>query len=216
MNMTTTTASPFSKIGHVLETARKAPNTILSMSRKDCHCKGLDSIVIADRADGRLVRVYVAHPGSEINKPNNDGLVVGIHNHRYPLRLLGLAGMCFNIEYSISPMHPLGGAPWDLFLNAYRFGKMGQDIKSCGKRRVRRVSETRIDDIILPAESLHTVVVGERGGVWAALEGPEIGGDTICLSDRDLTKWSPEGLYREFDSPKDALAVLEDALGGVL
>lgn len=215
MNYFDNQASPFQSVSHVLDTAWECPEHILMKSKKNCHVSGLNSFVIGVNEDGGLIRVFVALPDSDLHLKNNmDGLSLGIHNHRYPLRLIGLAGVVMNMEYSISPIHPRRPASWDQILNAYRFGPMGSEIGFCGLRRVSQVSEDRIEDLILPPESFHTVVVSSPGvAVWVAIEGPEVpGADPLCLTTQDMLQWSREGLYEPFSYPDEVMASLTKAL----
>lgn len=70
------------------------------MSRKHCHARNVSSIVIENN-DGCLVRAFLAWPGHRLNTNHlDDELAVGIHNHRYNISLMKIAGSVRHTTYT--------------------------------------------------------------------------------------------------------------------
>ena len=54
----------------ILERISKVPYEVLLMSKKNCHQKGLDSVVLGNN-DGRLTRLFLSHEHSQNRRQNN-------------------------------------------------------------------------------------------------------------------------------------------------
>lgn len=74
------------------------------MSRDDCHALKVSSVVVGRTESGGLRRAFLAWPGHRLAENHLHGnLPVGIHNHRYSLRLQLLAGRVRNTIYRRGP-----------------------------------------------------------------------------------------------------------------
>lgn len=84
-----------------LNSVKNCEEDTLMLSRKNCHQLGLDSIVIENNV-GKLTRAFFAHEhhrmweNINITKPS-----LGIHDHKYNLKLTGLCGDSFNITAKV-------------------------------------------------------------------------------------------------------------------
>lgn len=79
----------------------KVPSDILLMSRKHCHAKNVHSIVLNRGPDGELLRAFITDKQHELYKNSiGDDLAVGIHNHKYDLKLKLLFGEVRNDIYT--------------------------------------------------------------------------------------------------------------------
>lgn len=174
-------------IEHVLKLARAAPVEVLDKSLRDCHSKGLDSIVIYDDG-GKLTRVFIAH------EPVID---VGIHNHRYPLRLSYLTGMVTHMEFAYSCI----GQNFE----CWRFGPRGSAMRKDGARLVAHFASFSLagpGEITLSSDVLHTVHA-HAGSAWLVEElAVGHGGETTLLTHGEP---SVEGLYNPHPDPLGAL-----------
>ena len=76
------------------------PDCVLEKSRMDCHAKNVSSIVVREREDSSLTRMFLAWPGHNLHS-NILGFpcAVGMHDHRYDIRLKGILGTVHNTVY---------------------------------------------------------------------------------------------------------------------
>lgn len=77
-----------------------ASEGLLLMSRDNCHALKVSSIVVGRAESGGLLRMFLAWPGHRLAENHLYGnLPVGIHDHRYSLRLQLLTGKVRNTIY---------------------------------------------------------------------------------------------------------------------
>lgn len=129
---------------------------------KHCHAKEIQSIVLSENQDGRLLRLFYATQNHELfsNNPNNDlKMCVGFHNHRYSLGLKVIEGQLTN--------HLAIESPKGKRLNAYGYqsginaGKIEQpQIKELGKVNVAFENSNQLsqgDFLSLTSTDIHTI-----------------------------------------------------------
>lgn len=80
------------------------PETQLSGIR-DCHVRGLHSVVLRVSPSGFLTRIYLADSNHELhhNERPNPKMTLGIHGHRTGIRITGLVGQMDNVLYQDTP-----------------------------------------------------------------------------------------------------------------
>lgn len=189
------------------------PQSLVDKCVRNCHARGLDSIVIDEDSRGSLERMFVSHPGGALeNNASGDKFAVGIHEHHYPITLEAVSGEVWNLTYALFFRA-------DLKLKAYTFahnmdGK--PTIRPLGETGVLKIatselSQRAIQQIHLQARELHTIVVPatSRGAAWIVREGERETDATLLLTDKDMTTFVPDGLYQPFRNRQHILDMLD-------
>lgn len=183
-------------------------------SLADCHAPGIDSIVLQDNraTNGGMTRIFAAHEGvhplGDLINPNTGNYTIGVHDHRFGLRILPLLGTIVNFEVTIDPEGPET-------LHEYEFQSgINGNMNVAHTREVR--TRTPVFHELTPggstnmlATDLHTVIVPDSETVngmtaWMVHEGPEEKSSKI-YSPTDHLQVSAEGLYTPM-SPEVARA----------
>lgn len=167
----------------------------------NCHVKGLHSFPIKCE-DGLYERIFYAGYDHELY----DMDAIAVHPHHTDITIEVLEGILTNIIYIETDendvrrekfkkykwnSHILNGKGGFEFLG-HQFLKVDLD---------RTKSYVAGDVITMKACELHTVTVEEgMSCIWKITEAkPSCEYLPVNYSLRDLTKWSPEGLYEEVD-----------------
>ena len=154
----------------VLEMLREATDKDLMMTRFDCHVKGLHSIVLKND-NGKLTRCFIAERNHEmyLNINSRLHLPLGIHDHRYDLRLRQVTGEALNILYKENSS----------LCNVMKY-KYESEIKGGvgaiydGISGVEVCGVNKFTDIIMSSDELHTVYVPKnQESSWLVQEGHE-------------------------------------------
>ena len=192
-----------------LASVKACDESTLMLSRKDCHQLGLDSIVIENN-DGRLTRAFFAHEhhrmweNINISKPS-----LGIHDHKYDLRLTGLCGNSFNITAKVL-LHKKG-----MFMYKYSpewVGGIGLNGKAipCSLEVVSRVEIGVVD---IPSNTLHTVMVPvNKKAAWIVEEGTLVKQETTLITNIKREDFNLSGLYSPFKSKDEIISMVETFL----
>ncbi len=154
---------------YIMNLLSSASDSDLMMSRKNCHIKGLHSIVLYKDKFNRLLRLYLTTPDHELHNCANDDLVVnlGVHNHRYDLILSGVHGEAINIEYVKSRYE----RAYRQKVDSYVFHDK-DTVNYCGKVFLSRGKSEKIEKLFLKKDKLHTVFVKENNTAsWLVQEG---------------------------------------------
>lgn len=197
----------------------------LERSVGNCHVDGVDSVVLFDDRDsgGGMMRYFFAKHGSHgLHQllTRRGHYTLGIHNHRYPLALIPLAGHVVNVQTAVAHR------PTGTVLHEYGFRSALVDddteVAATVYRRAQHVhpiEQVRLDPgaaCLMDASDLHTVQVPELkdlpGTAWLVVEGPDAGLGSAIYSPRDDLTISREGLYRPMSRDR-ALRLTEDVLG---
>lgn len=195
------------RVAAFLAAVDAADDEVLMLSRRHCHARHLSSVVVRRGEDGRLTRAFLAERGHEMGLNGGNGVrwPVGVHDHRYPLTLIGLYGVAHNIVYEISD--PLVSR--SLSVNEYQFRSCldsdGGGIELVGGAFVKQVSDATISPfdgrVRLQADELHTVWCREGwSAAWLVEEGPTTR-STTRLFTRGVVDLA--GLYQPFGSPDE-------------
>jgi hypothetical protein len=187
-----------------------APNDLLLMSRADCHALKVSSIVFGRNRAGGLARVFLAWPGHQLAENRLYGrMPVGIHDHRYKLRLQLLMGKVRNTIYRRTEHHAVPMASCRV-LHEFQF--VSGEMK--GKPQTRRVGFTAIhvhsecwlspdDFTVMAATEFHDVdCVGPAA--WFVEEGPvEQAVTTLFTPNAEV---DTSDLYQAFANPAEVRA----------
>jgi hypothetical protein len=175
---------------------------IAAKSLINCHCYGVDSIMLRDEPGCRL-RMFVAHEGHELYKNidfcghQHGGLSVGLHPHHCDIRLTPVDGVIRNIEEA-GP-----SAQWvrHVWLDAYSFESAitggGEFIPMLIQRGFKLTIEPLDEMIVMGARELHTIYV-EKGqsAAWLVEETTEDRAyQPVCYSNRNLEVFDFSALY---------------------
>lgn len=191
---------PGSGLRHRIELlCEEAPDDLLLMSRDDCHATRVSSIVVGRSESGGLRRMFLAWPGHRLAENHLVGaLPVGIHDHRYPLRLQLLAGRVRNTVYR------RGGARSARILREFEF-RSGQmqvtpSASFVGLSAITVVAQEWLpagEWLSLRARDLHNVECAGPAA-WLVEEGPVEQESTRLFTPR--MKVDTRDLYRPFES----------------
>jgi len=84
-------------------------SAILSKSLVNCHCKGMDSLLIKEGPG--MVRMFIARPEHELwrNNPGTFGVTfsIALHRHRTDVTLMPVLGELYNVEAAMGQSDPL-------------------------------------------------------------------------------------------------------------
>lgn len=180
----------------------KASDDVIMMSRMNCHCRGADSIVVQKHSGGNLTRVFLAWPGNDLLNNVEDGrYTVGVHNHRYPIRISLVCGDVTNILYDRVPR--LGKFSVHLYHHEFRSGGMSSppEVRLLGVEQLylSRWKALNFEEAEYLVESdLHTMRCGPFSA-WKVEEGANVRDATDLFSPDETIR--TEELYTPFESP---------------
>lgn len=157
------------KIQFVMYLLSAASDSDLLLSRKNCHVKGLHSIVLYKDNFDRLLRLYFTTPDHQLYNCMDDRVVVnlGVHNHRYDLHLTSVHGEATNVEYLKTQFE----LQYKTKVQSYLF-RDRTDVVECGDVFLSRGKTQKIENLFLGKDELHTVYVKEQSTAsWLVQEG---------------------------------------------
>ena len=197
---------------------------VIKKGIKDCHAKGVDSVVLGLTEEGRLRRAFIAHPGHDLGMGST--LSVGFHAHHCDVTLEVVHGAMLNINLAAGRSH-LSYTSDYMELATYEYES---PILNGGKGSFTRVSKMKPHDIqtiplstmseplFLTANVVHTILIPfflAETCTWVVTEGEE---DPeyypFVYTNRDLRYDTMQGLYNPMDDAEaDVLiAKVEDQL----
>jgi hypothetical protein len=165
-------------------------NVLLEKSLINCHCYGLDSLVLKDAP--RMVRIFVARPGHLLyrNAPKHDEpLSIAIHPHHCDITMIPIVGPIFNVSVGDDP----SGANRYLWPFKYKSPISGDEgsfaLDTETRPGVAPLCMDRVSaPLFLPATRPHTVYVPKNSTaawmIWEVAENPEH--DPLTWSDDRL------------------------------
>lgn len=170
-------------INTVLNLLQQASDEDLMLSRKNCHIKGLHSIVLYKDKFDRLLRLYLTDRKHQMGNNMKDNLVInlGVHNHRYDLQLTSVHGKALNITYRITDNRSS-----NLRADCYKFYDKDTFEKQ-DRVFLKKGKVTLIDNIFMDKNTPHTVYVpyGNTAS-WLVQEGFEMRDHTMLYTNSDL------------------------------
>ena len=193
----------------LLDAIYRASEEDLMMSRMNCHAKNVSSIVLKNTNDV-LTRVFLAWPGHHLHM-NSDPktAVVGVHDHRYDIRLKLLRGKVRNIEWKI-----VEGEDLSHYSYLTKFPNP-PEITKLGLVSLEKVRETNlIHDVwlCLKYDTLHSIDC--RGKcAWYVKEGV-FKQNTTNLITNNFNEESMKSLYNRFSSIDDIYNHVEEWMTG--
>jgi len=190
---------------------------ILEKSIKNCHVKGLHSIVLSEGLDGRLTRVYVHEPEGGL-RYGSVGLA--IHSHKRSLAFDVLGGELCNFTFDIVAKKECDADTnfdsWIWKSPLLTTDKVG--FSNMKHRTVLReiglgAKYHKDQFFFMNAWDLHTVrCAWHEYTSWLIIEGEiDPGYLPFSYSNEDLSKFSTEGLYQPFESGKEIRELFEKA-----
>jgi hypothetical protein len=179
--------------------AKENKKEILERSLKNCHCKGLHSIVLLE-SKGKTIRLYFTDKEHELH-----GSSLALHPHHCNLTIHMIKGSMTNC---IVVEDYLGWLVLDKYLYHSHITEGQMKFEFIKKDFLTVVCQTNLvkgNSIHLDAKDIHTVIC-EKGTVnaWMVYEGEE--DETYkpyCWSSSDLNKIPTEGLYEKFKDMKE-------------
>lgn len=174
------------------------------MSKANCHCMGLDSIMLL-YSPGKTIRLFIANPNHEMD--NNHviadelPLTIAFHSHHCAVTLHVIDGWIMN--QVIEPIPP-GHRP-DASLQAYKYQSAIKDgvcrfvphLIGHFIRSPRSAHLSAENTAFMAAHEIHTVGVMEgHRAAWFVFEGVEDPNySSLCYSNADLANFDAAGMY---------------------
>jgi hypothetical protein len=182
-----------------------ADEETLMMSRMNCHAKNVSSIVLKNN-NGVLTRAFLTWPGHQLSSNNcPKEAVVGVHDHKYDIRLKLITGKVRNIEWKKVPGDDLLHLAYTANING------GGSVEEMGLTNLEIVSETYLiyeSWLCLKHNILHSIDC--RGKcAWYVKEG-EVKQNTTNLFTNKFNKDEVSNLYHRFSSKDDIINHIDE------
>lgn len=164
---------------------------ILEKSLVNCHVLGVDSLVLTNNR-----RFYAARKNHQLYETD----AVAIHPHHRDLTLEVVYGKLVNVIYDYSAR----GLQFNEYLYTSKITGNGGSFSKIGEKRLSTVwievldPKEQVDPTsFMSAYLLHTVrCIKNKPAGWLVHEGAEDPNyKSIAYSEKDLTGWTPDGLY---------------------
>ena len=144
-----------------------------------CHCLGLHSFVISQDPK---VRLFIADDDCEIH---TDSGVIPIHSHKYDDYFQVISGAMFHSIHDFSNNGRL--------YNSYTYRRIGdtdeQEIVSMGQSMLSVVDVIAQENLVLPANRLHSVRLSGSNVMWTLTElERNVKFNQICYKDGELKR----------------------------
>ena len=179
---------------------RLASGPLLSGLR-NCHHKGLHSVVLDERRDGSLSRIFMATDVCSMDRIfRTDGhMVVGAHNHDKGIKFTLLYGEAWHVTLNTDAINS-NSDPWYRyeFTSAIDSGSFGL---LTPRKLMVSVGITNLDGTYMDVHAIHTVMC-QPWTAWHCDEGPKQPVKKHVWSPRPDLVLDPAGLYLSMDEPE--------------
>jgi hypothetical protein len=185
-------------IDEILDLLDVASDEDLLLSRKNCHIRGLHSIVLYSDKFNRLLRLYLTTPNHQMHNNLRDDLNInlGVHTHRYDLQLTKVHGKAVNVRYRIVDRKQDTSSQR---VDVYKFFDKDNFIKQ-DRVFLRRKDLKLIDNTFMDKDELHTVYVpAGKTASWLVQEGFEVKDHTLLYTNKSVECES----YENFKSAEE-------------
>lgn len=179
-------------------------SAILSKSLVNCHCKGMDSLLIKEGPG--MVRMFIARPDHELwlNNPGGVGnsFSIALHRHRTDVTLMPVLGEIYNVETSTANSDPLVST---VLMRSFSYvspilqedGKGGFAPVDRAYLPLRLRARRLLAPTYLAAQALHSVYVPKnQTAAWFIFEGepnteynPIVYSNNPLLTELDLSQY---------------------------
>lgn len=191
---------------------------ILEKSLIDCHCKGLDSLVLKDGPG--MIRMFIARPEHELwrNNPGTFGynFSVGLHRHHCDITLMPVLGEVYNVMPATNIHDSLTSA---VRMRSYRYTSHILDSDKAGFDPIEEegiLMPLGMHRLLAPwfmkATQLHSIYVPHhQTAAWFVWEGQENRNhNSLVYSNDDLTQFDFSGMDRpmEMGRLREDLAII--------
>lgn len=188
-------------------------STIASKSLRDCHVKGLDSVMLDD-TPGKRIRAYITRTDHEmwknnvgvgLSKTKDQPMSLAFHPHHCHLTLTPIFGTTWNVilrEHKSTDRY--GRSTYTRLLDEYKYvsqiteGKGGFVGTGMKKRFYIDWSGELYQSTYMDAKEIHTIYTRrDATSAWFVhehAEDPEYAG--LNYSNTDLENWSAAELYK--------------------
>lgn len=207
-------------LNNLLEQNRQ---TMVARSLRNCHARGLDSIMVYDKP-GMRIRIFVATPDHELWKNRLGGIwndkkfkktmSVAMHPHHCDLTLRVIFGNLANFEIAKGnvqlPQQNTSSYHNFIDLKEYEYvspistGEKGEficlrdvQVPSYSIRQTKIGDSFASRELEMKADEIHTVAIAKgKPCAWFVFEGDsDPNYKPVCYSNDDLESFSFDGLY---------------------
>lgn len=168
---------------------------IAGRSLINCHCVGLDSVMLVDLPESRI-RMFYANKHHELWRNSGfDDMSVALHSHHCDVKLVPITENVYNITQEVAGSH----VKLREFIYQSPITKGTGSFKPTGANlETHLVSQQLLWPIDMIARERHTVFVPkEQEAAWFVMEGREDPlYEPLCYSNVDLEKFDFTPLYQ--------------------
>jgi hypothetical protein len=206
-------------IKHLL---RENQDEILNRSLKNCHCKGLHSIMLSE-TPGKTIRLYVTEFDHEMDRNfpfefQDRGLSIGFHPHHCNLTLYVVKGSIMNwVVKEIDKNEPENEDRLNFNLDKYNYkskiteNEMSFDLmeKDVKLETLGAFIYNKGMSIYMTGDEIHTIGVAAKSiTAWLVFEGREDPNyQSVCYTNSNPNIKDPE-LYQKFGSIEEITKML--------
>lgn len=176
---------------------------ILEKSLRNCHVKGMDSVMLDD-TPGARIRIFFANEEHDLHKNYNIPKTLAAHAHHCDLTLSCIYGSFENIifkEASNSPHVCLN--EWEYTSEILQAGKGGFKTteRTASFEFPKRNTVYNGEETHMIAADIHTVFVRKgMSAVWVVYEGKEDRNyKSLSYTNTDLSNFNTDNLYQKMD-----------------
>jgi hypothetical protein len=201
--------TPVWRLASKEEAMVKTMGILLEKSLMNCHCRGLDSIVIKDKPG--MVRMFIARPDHQLhmNQRNGHQWSVAMHRHHCDITIHPIVGEIYQLQFGTGVDAELVGLRTYDYESPIGSGKPGHFRTIDSSRIPMAVTAQRLTGpTTLSAEFMHTIYVpyGQVAAwyIWEGTEKPNY--SPIVYSPRDLSDFD----FSELDQPMTLERLTQD------
>ncbi len=164
---------------------------------RNCHHIGLHSLVLQERPDGSLLRIFYTTPNHRMRELYEPGghFTIGAHNHNKQLHFITLYGNVYNVELAVKMSEDNG--QWKGYRYPFHQSALLEGGFSLGEPEAvsGELIWAPIHQKSLETSDVHTVVVHGDHGAWLVNEGPPQDTPKSIFSPRSDLNLCADGLY---------------------
>ncbi len=182
---------------------------VLEKSLKNCHCKGLHSIMLLD-SPGKTIRMYITDMNHEMHPGE-----IAFHPHHCDLSLYVIKGNISNVLIKEDKYSDLQIGKY-LYNSQITGSKINFDFLNNTQIRIlpckSDFSQGKVID--LKAADIHTIFCRKwTQNAWIVFEGEEdLNYKPYCYSNKNLKEFSSDGLYEKFSNIEEILKYINQVI----
>lgn len=190
----------------------------MNLGYKNCHLRGLHSLIIGQGVNDNIIRLFIAEKNHELWKNDvarivgqkQGGMSLAFHSHKSDITLVPISGVVRNISIVKEQVRCIKVKTPDMKAFIFKsailgqggnFEKVDEDAPSSMRLRMTTLEKP----LFLKAADMHTIYVPKgQSASWLVLEsGKTDTTPSVVYSNAPLENWSSDGLYQPIENKKD-------------